>query len=143
MEQAFRTVKSLDLRVQPVHHYLEWHLGQASKPVLLDDEFPGHRAGDSPVAPAARSPQALPKAQRCERACGLPIHSYATLLAELGTLTRNTVRIPTLVEVPPPHRDDCIGAATQSRRNASALRCCGTFRPAAARRFLLRMRFDG
>ena len=79
VERAFRTMKSVELRVRPIHHwtsdrvrahfllcmlayYVEWHLRQAWRPFLFDDEHPGARQGDSPVSPAVRSPEACAKA---------------------------------------------------------------------------------
>ena len=78
-EQAFRTLKSLDLRIRPIHHwaerrvrahiflcmlayYVEWHLREAWAPYLFEDEHPGRHEDGSPVAPALRSPEALEKA---------------------------------------------------------------------------------
>lgn len=78
-ERAFRTFKSIDLRVRPIHHwtasrvrahillcmlayYVEWHLREAWRPFLFDDEDPWHHENDSPVRPALRSPRALAKA---------------------------------------------------------------------------------
>ena len=79
-EQAFRTLKSLDLRIRPIHlwverrvrahiflcmlaYYVEWHLREAWAPYLFEDEHPGRHEDGSPVAPALRSPEALEKAR--------------------------------------------------------------------------------
>ncbi len=105
-EAGFRSLKSVDLDVRPIHHwtdirvrahvficmlglYLTWHLRRAWAPLCFTDEAPPERA--DPVAPARRSPSALAKASRKRGADGAPVHSFATLLDELGTLTRNTV----------------------------------------------------
>ena len=75
-------------------YHLEWHLRQALAPLLFDDH---DRAGaakqrPSPVAKAAPSPAAKRKATTRRTADGLPAHSFRSLLADLATLTRNTVR---------------------------------------------------
>jgi len=105
-EAAFRSLKTIDLDVRPIHHwteprvrahvficmlalYLTWHLRRAWAPICFTDEAPPTRT--DPVAPARRSPQALAKATRQHRDNGQPIHSFATLLDELATLTRNTI----------------------------------------------------
>jgi hypothetical protein len=69
--------------------YLVWHLRRAWAPLCFTDEEPPART--DPVAPAVRSAQALAKASRKRRGDGGPVHSYATLLDELASLTRNTL----------------------------------------------------
>jgi transposase len=109
VEDAFRTFKGPELEIRPIHHrladrvrahvllctlayYLTWHLRQAWAPLLFKDEQPPIQA--DPVAKASRSPQAQRKAQTKRTAAGQRAHSYKTLLAELATLTRNTIRLP-------------------------------------------------
>ena len=111
VERAFRSLKTVDLEIRPVFHWigprvrahvflcllayhLEWHLRQALAPLLFDDH---DRAGAeaqraSPVARAEPSPAARRKATTKRTADGLPVHSFRSLLADLATLTRNTVR---------------------------------------------------
>jgi hypothetical protein len=114
VEQAFRSMKTVDLEIRPVFHwtaprvrahvllcmlayYLEWHMRGALAPVLFDDEDKAAAEASriSPVAKAQVSEAARKKA--CARlkdpAHGevLPVHSFRTLLADLGTLTKNTV----------------------------------------------------
>jgi len=112
VERAFRSLKSVDLKVRPIYHhqaervkahvflcmlayYVEWHMRRALAPLLFDDEDPeaaqAQRA--SVVAPAQRSPAAQQKAASKQTADGLPVHSFRSLLADLATLTRNRVRI--------------------------------------------------
>jgi len=115
VERAFRTYKSVDLRVRPIHHrledrvrahiflcmlayYVEWHLREAWAPLLFDDELPGQHVDGSPVKPAVRSESALTKAQTRKQANGQPVHSFQTLLAELSTVVRNTAWIPACPE---------------------------------------------
>jgi len=105
-ERGFRSLKTIDLDVRPIHHwteprvrahvficmlalYLVWHLRQAWAPICFTDEQPPPRT--DPVAPATRSPHALAKISRQRNDDGQPVHSFATLLGELATLTRNTV----------------------------------------------------
>jgi transposase len=109
VERAFRTLKSPDLAIRPLHHwsegrvrahvflcllayYLRWHLERAWAPLLFRDEQPP--VADDPVGPARRSEAALAKASHHRLADGTPAHSFRTLLAELATLTRNTVVLP-------------------------------------------------
>ena len=111
IERAFRSLKSVDLKVRPIHHrtanrvrahvflcllayYVEWHMRQALKPLLFDDEDPVAAEARRPsvVAPARRSPQAEAKAATKRTADGAPVHSFQTLLADLATLTKNRVQ---------------------------------------------------
>lgn len=112
VEHAFRSMKSVDLKVRPIYHhqaervkahvflcmlayYVEWHMRRALAPVLFDDE--DHEAAQaqraSIVAPAQRSTSAQQKAASKQTADGSPVHSFRTLLADLATLTRNRVRM--------------------------------------------------
>ncbi|MDA8062966.1 MAG: IS1634 family transposase [Actinomycetota bacterium] len=105
-EAGFRSLKTIDLDLRPIHHWTEnrvrahvlicmlalyvvWHLRRAWAPICFTDEDRPPRT--DPVAPATRSPQALTKASRRHDDNGQPVHSFPTLLAELGTLTRNTI----------------------------------------------------
>ena len=109
VERAFRTFKGPELEIRPIHHHLEqrvrahvflctlayyltWHLRKAWTPLLFTDENP--TPSPDPVAKATRSPQALAKAQTKHSPASEPLHSYKSLLAELATLTRNTIRLP-------------------------------------------------
>src|SRR3954465_4126702 len=73
-------------------YYLPWHLKAAWAPLLFTDEHP--QSNPDPVAKATRSPAAQRKAQTKHTSTGEPCHSYTTLLAELATRTRNTIRLP-------------------------------------------------
>jgi transposase len=109
VERAFKTMKSIDLQVRPVHHrladrvrahiflcmlayYVRWHLERAWAPLLFRDE--DKPMADDVVAPARRSASALAKARTHKLADATPTHSFRSLLAELATLTKNTVRVP-------------------------------------------------
>ncbi len=107
-ERAFKTFKGPELQIRPIHHrledrvrahvflcmlsyYLTWHLRQAWAPLLFKDETPP--TPSDPVAKATRSPSAQRKAQTKHTTTGEPCHSYKSLLSELATLTRNTIRL--------------------------------------------------
>ncbi len=109
VEDAFRTFKGPELEIRPIHHrlaervrahvllcmlgyYLTWHLREAWAPLLFKDEQPPVQA--DPVAKASRSRTAQRKAQTKRTTTGERAHSYKTLLDELATLTRNTIRLP-------------------------------------------------
>jgi hypothetical protein len=109
VERAFRAFNT-DLDIRPIRHrtedrvrahvflrmlsyYLSWHL-QARLASLLftDDDKPAASAArTSPVAPAARSPRAQAKAATKHTPGDLPVHSFATLLADLATICLNTI----------------------------------------------------
>jgi Transposase DDE domain len=109
VERAFGTFKGPELQIRPIHHrledrvrahvllcmlayYLTWHLKAAWAPLLFADEHP--QPNPDPVAKATRSRSAERKAQTKHTSAGDPCHSYKTLLADLATLTRNTIRFP-------------------------------------------------
>jgi transposase len=109
-ERAFRSLKSIDLEVRPIHHrrpdrvrahvflcmlayYLEWHMRQALKPILFDDHDPAgaEAARASIVAKAKRSEAGASKAAAKRTEDGLPVHSFRSLIGDLATVTRNTM----------------------------------------------------
>ena len=109
VERAFRTFKGPELEIRPIHHhlddrvrahvllcmlayYLTWHLRHAWAPLLFTDETPPIQP--DPVAKATRSPAAQRKTRTKRTSTGETCHSYKSLLAELATLTRNTIRLP-------------------------------------------------
>lgn len=109
VERAFGTFKGPELEIRPIHHrledrvrahvllcmlayYLTWHLREAWAPLLFKDEHPP--VAPDPVAKATRSPAAQRKAQTKRTTTGEPCHSYRSLIAELATQTRNTIRLP-------------------------------------------------
>ena len=110
VERAFRCLKTVDLRVRPIHHwleervrahvflcmlayYVEWNMRARLAPMLYDDD--DREAADalrhSPVATAQRSPSALAKSATGQTPDGAPVHSFRSLLADLATLCRNTI----------------------------------------------------
>ena len=119
VEQAFRSLKSVDLKVRPIHHrledrvrahvllcmlayYVEWHMRQALAPMLFDDDDPAaaEAARSSVVAPAQRSPQAQRKASSKLTADDTPLHSFQTLLSDLATVAKNRILPTTKDPVP-------------------------------------------
>jgi transposase len=109
VESAFRTLKSDDLKIRPIHHrteervrahlflcllayYVTWHMREAWRPLLFADTERERRAERDPVAPATRSDTALAKVATKTLPNGSPAHSFRTLLNELGTIVRNTCR---------------------------------------------------
>ena len=109
VERAFRTLKSVDMQIRPIHHrladrvrahiflcmlayYVEWHMRQAWAPLMFADEDQHAKQTRDPVAPPQRSPAALRKVQTRRLDDGSPAHSFSTLLAELATITKNTCR---------------------------------------------------
>src|SRR6185437_9259850 len=110
VERAFRCVKTVDLHVRPVYHwladrvrahvflcmlayYLEWHMRQRLAPMLFDDtdKEAAEALRASVVAQAQRSPTAVIKQTTGLTEDGLPVHSFRSLLADLATLARNTI----------------------------------------------------
>ena len=110
VERAFRCIKTVDLNVRPVYHwledrvrahvllcmlayYLEWHMRQCLAPMLFDDTYKEEAEAlrSSVVAPAQRSKAALKKQTTGMTPDGLPVHSFHTLLVDLATMTRNTI----------------------------------------------------
>jgi len=110
VERAFRCIKTVDLHVRPVHHwladrvrahvflcmlayYLEWHMRRKLAPLLFDDtdKEAVEALRTSVVASARRSPEAIRKQNTGTTSDGLPVHSFRTLLADLATLASNTI----------------------------------------------------
>jgi hypothetical protein len=110
VERAFRSYKTVDLRVRPIYHYLadrgrahvllgmlayyvEWHMRQALAPVLCDDEekAAAEALRASVVAPAPPSAKARRKASRQRTDEGAPVQSFRTLLADLATIVQNRI----------------------------------------------------
>ena len=107
VERAFRSLKTVDLKIRPIHHrledrvrahiflctlayYLEWHMREAWRELLFADEDLEAKNDRDPVAPAQRSPEALQKIAERTLENGSPVHSFRTLLQDLATVVRNT-----------------------------------------------------
>jgi hypothetical protein len=138
VERAFRSWKGLDLMVRPIFHrmeprvkahiflcllayYVQWEMRRAWAPLLFADEaVEVDREARDPVAPAEPSESAQTKRATKRTEAGQTVHSFHTLLAELGGRCRVTYRVAagessaTYQQVPEP-----------SRLQADALRLLG------------------
>jgi transposase len=111
VERAFRSLKTVDLKVRPIHHrkpdrvrahiflcmlayYVEWHMREAWRELMFADTNQAAKAARDPVAPAQRSQAAQDKASSHTLEDGTPAHSFSTLLADLAGIVRNTCRTP-------------------------------------------------
>ncbi len=107
VERAFRSIKTMDLEVRPIHHhqearvrthlflcmlayYVKWHMMEAWRSLLFADEAQQAKQERDPVAPAKRSSQALAKVGSKQLPDGSAVHSYQSLLRNLATIVRNT-----------------------------------------------------
>ena len=133
VERAFRTLKSVDLQVRPIHHrnadrvrahvflcllayYVEWQMRRPLAPLLFDDEA-SNAATRPPVAPAARSATAIAKARHKRTPDDHPVQSFRDWLRDLSTIVKNYVQ-PTNKKIPP---FEVITRPTSSQRRALEL----------------------
>ena len=119
VERAFRSLKTVDLHIRPIHHrkeervrahvllcmlayYLEWHMRRALAPILFDDDDRkgGEARRDSVVTPARRSERAEDKAHTKRTEVGEPVQSFKSLLNDLATITKNRIQ-PKAPDAPP------------------------------------------
>jgi transposase len=119
VERAFRSLKTVDLKVRPINHhladrvrshvlicmlayYVEWHMRRALAPMLFDDDdkASAEAARSSVVAPAKRSPRAIRKATTKKTPQGAPVHSFQSLLSDLATVAKNRINPKTLSAEP-------------------------------------------
>ena len=111
VERAFRSIKTIDLKVRPIHHrladrvrahiflcmlayYVEWHMREAWRTLMFADTEQQAKTTRDPVAPAKRSASAQTKATTHRLIDGTPAHSFSTLMADLATIVRNTCNTP-------------------------------------------------
>jgi hypothetical protein len=130
VERDFRSLKTIDLELRPIHHrregrvrahvlvcmlacYLVWHLRRALAPLCFADEQPPQRS--DPVAPTRRSAAAAAKASRRQLTGVDPVHSFRSLLDHLGTLTRNQVHF---TSQPHPVTTELLATPTPTQRRA-------------------------
>ena len=111
VERAFRSLKTVDLHVRPIHHrlpdrvrahillctlayYVEWHMRQRLAPILFDDDdrTQAQAARTSVVAPAQRSTSAKHKALTKQTSDGMKVHSFQTLLGDLATIVKSRIQ---------------------------------------------------
>ncbi len=113
VERAFRSLKSVDLQIRPVYHWLaprvrahlflcmlayhvEWHMRDRLAPILYADHEKAAAEAERPsiVAPRAPSPAAKRKRARHGTDQGTPLTSFRDLLRHLATLNLNTATTP-------------------------------------------------
>lgn len=111
VEQAFRSLKTIDLEVRPIRHrredrvkahiflcmlahYVVWHMIESWRELLFCDEDQQAKKTRDPIAPAKRSNAALDKVHSKVLDDGTPVHSFQTLLKDLSTIVSNTCRRP-------------------------------------------------
>ena len=111
VERAFRSLKTVDLHVRPIHHrepdrvrthilicmlayHVEWHMRQDLAPLLFDDDdrAAAEQLRNSVVAPAQRSTATQQKVHSRRTPDDLPVHSFQTLLNDLATIVSNRVQ---------------------------------------------------
>ena len=109
VERAFRSLKTTDLKVRPIHHhlegrvrahiflcmlayYVEWHMREAWRELMFADCDQQAKLTRDPVAPAKRSEAAMKKVTSLMLDDGTPAHSFHSLMQDLSTITRNTCR---------------------------------------------------
>ena len=114
VEQAFRMMKSIDLKVRPIFHhnedkvrahvflcmlayYVDWHMRAALAPILFEEDDPeaAEAQRDDVVSKAQKSPSAQSKASTKRTEDGLQVQSFPDLLKHLATVVINEHR-PTL-----------------------------------------------
>jgi transposase len=110
VERAFRSIKTVDLKVRPIRHhlekrvkahiflcmlayYVEWYMREAWRPLLFTDEDKERKKTRDPVAPAIRSDTALQKVRSKRLDDGTEVHSFQTLLKLMSQIVRNECRI--------------------------------------------------
>lgn len=109
VEQAFRSFKTVDLKVRPIYHrnsdrvkahvflcmlayYVEYQMRSRLAPMLFDeDDWESAHQKQTSVVKATKSDRTKAKARTKRTADNLPVHSFQTLLADLGTIAHNEI----------------------------------------------------
>ena len=108
VEQAFRCCKSIDLKVRPIYHYserrvrahiflcmlayyVEWEMRQKLAPMLFAEEEEETFLTEEKVLRYQPSEKAKRKSSRKKNEQEESVHSFQTLLDDLGTICLNTV----------------------------------------------------
>ena len=111
VERAFRSFKTVDLMVRPIHHrleervrahiflcmlayYVQWHMMEAWRPLIYADEEQQEKDFRDPVAPAKRSVSAMQKIHAKSLEDGSRVHSFRSLLDHLAAIVRASCRCP-------------------------------------------------
>lgn len=111
VEQAFRSYKTIDLKVRPIYHrleervkahvflcmlayYVEWHMRKALSPLLFDDEKVVDETDSSSdmITNYKRSKKARSKAASKKTEEKYSVHSFRTLMADLATIVKNKIQ---------------------------------------------------
>jgi len=111
VERAFRSIKTMDLHIRPIHHrkaervrahvllcmlsyYVEWHMRRFLVSILFDDDDKQRADArrQSIVAPARRSERAESKAATKRTVDDEPVHSFRSVIRDLGTIAKNRVQ---------------------------------------------------
>jgi len=111
VERAFRSLKSIDIRVRPINHrladrvrshificmlayYIEHQMRLALTPLMfVDEEKSSAETRDSIVSPAGRSDSAKRKDATHRNEHGFRLSSFRDILESLSAVTRSTVLI--------------------------------------------------
>jgi hypothetical protein len=132
VERAFRSFKTMDLKVRPIYHrladrvrshtflcmlayYVEWHMREVWRELMFADPDQEAKAIRDPVTPATRSKAALTQMARHTLDDKTPVHSFATLMADLASIVRNTCRSPIAPNAP---SFDILTTASSKQRHA-------------------------
>jgi hypothetical protein len=100
-------------------YYVEWHMRHALAPLLFVDDDPAgaERLRRSVVAPAKRSPRAQRKATTKQTEQDATVHSFSSLLRDLATIVKNTLRPRTKSEA----SFEMVTTPTPTQKNAFEL----------------------
>jgi len=111
VERAFRSLKSIDIRVRPINHrlanrvrshificmlayYIEYQMRLALAPLMfVDEEKSSAETRNSVVSPAGRSDSAKRKDATHRNEHGVGLSSFRDILESLSAVTRSTVTI--------------------------------------------------
>lgn len=110
VERAFRSMKTVDLKVRPIRHrledrvkahiflcmlafYVEWHMREAWSPLIFQDEDKEGKKAQDPIAPAKRSDAALEKVNSKQFEDGTKVNSFQTLLKTMSQIVRNECQL--------------------------------------------------
>lgn len=132
VERAWRSFKTIDLKVRPIRHhienrvrahiflcmlayYVQWHMIEAWRPLLFCDEDQDAKTKRDPVAPAQRSEAALDKVHTKKLDDGAPVHSFKTLMSLLSSIVRNICRTQNAVPNEPTFSVDTSPNSTQQK----------------------------
>jgi hypothetical protein len=110
VEQSFRSLKSIDLKVRPIYHYrdnrvkahiflcmlsyyVEWYMRQSLTSLLFEEEPEELSLDESRVLKYQPSSKTKRKSRTKRNELDEPVHSFRTLLSDLGTICFNTIEV--------------------------------------------------